>query len=77
MTKINLVTDELMTRSTAKNDVKTLQRLLSSNFGNKTDLINMVEKRSYYIEIQQERQKRETKKIEQARTTMMKINAAN
>ena len=77
MTKINLVTDELMTRSTAKNDVKTLQRLLSSNFANKTDLIDMVEKRSYYIEIQQERQKRETKKIEQARTTMMKINAAN
>ena len=77
MTKINLVTDELMTRSTAKNDVKTLQRLLSSNFANKTDLIDMVEKRSYYIEIQQERQKRETKMIKEARTRMMKINAAN
>ena len=77
MTKINLVTDELMTRSTAKNDVKTLQRLLSSNFANKTDLIDMVEKRSYYIEIQQERQKRDTKMIKEARTRMMKINAAN
>ena len=77
MTKINLVTDELMTRSTAKNDVKTLQRLLSSNFGNNTDLINIVEKRSNYIEMKQERQQRETKRIEQARTRMMKINAAN
>ena len=77
MSKINLVTDELMTRSTAKNDVKTLQRLLSSNFGNKTDLINIVERRSERIEIQQERQKRETKMIKQARTRMMKINAAN
>ena len=66
-----------MTRSTAKNDVKTLQRLLSSNFGNKTDLINIVERRSERIEIQQERQKRETKMIKQARTRMMKINAAN
>ena len=66
-----------MTRSTAKNDVKTLQRLLSSNFGNKTDLINIVERRSARIEIQQERQKRETKMIKQARTRMMKINAAN
>ena len=75
MTKINLVTDELMTRSTAKNDVKTLQRLLSSN--NKADLINVVERRANYIEIQQERQKRDTKMIKEARTRMMKINAAN
>ena len=67
-----------MTRSTARNDVKILQRLLSSNFGEGSkSLIDTVRRRSDYIEIQQQRQKRETEMIKQTRKRMMKINASN